>query len=81
MLQIGLKILDMESIPEQLSQPRNGVNLDCLLKTHEKEDIKDLFLFLKIHIYNMQSNNVLCFSIILNHRYLIRLFVYSFSVI
>lgn len=71
----------MQSISEQQSQPRKGMNLDCLLKLHEKEDIKDHFLLLKTRIYNMQSNNVLWFSTIYNHRYLIRFFAYSFSVI
>lgn len=35
---------------------KKGLNLDGHWKTHEKKDIKDLFLFLETHIYNMQSN-------------------------
>jgi len=35
---------------------KKGLNLDCHWKKHEKKDTRDLFLFLKTHIYNMQSN-------------------------
>lgn len=35
---------------------KKGLNLDCHWKTCEKKDTEDLFLFLKPHIYNRQSN-------------------------